>query len=149
MSVVIYSLVVAYVVVVVAVAWFVPWLTHRRQRTWRKIRRLQMQNDMMQIWSEASEQTSHEIWGWLVKANARRKRLEKCLRRQRAFGESMHRNNVNRLADINGLIKEVRRLKAENDSLTRMHRSLAGELVSEVLAIEDRQTVTKGLTRKL
>ena len=111
--------------------------------------RVRQQNDMLQVWSEAVESVSEDSWKWLKSANARRKRVERQLRRARAFGQSMHRNNVNRLTDINNLLNEIRRLTIENEKLTKQHRALVADVVGEVLSAQDRETVTKGLTRKL
>ncbi len=85
-------------------------------------------------------------WKWLVRANARRKRVERALRKQRALNDSLHRRCLSLLATCNDRLRLV--LKEAKDANT-LARSLAGELVEEVLTIEDQEKVTKSLTRKL
>jgi hypothetical protein len=131
--------------VLVLVAW--TFVCFRRESD--EIRRLKEQNELLNLLQEAAEETSYETWEWLKKANSRRKRLERCLRKQRDLSDGLHRRNLNLLEDVRNLLKHVRELTEENRKATNLARSLAGELVGEVLAIEDRQAVTKGLTRKL
>jgi len=135
------------------VTWVLPvctdWYFTKKMTSLRKVRRLQTQNDLMSFWLEAADETNAEIWGWLKKANARRKRMERVLRRQREFGDSMHRRNLSLLEDVRQLVKHVRSIEEENARLENRNRHLAGELVNDILLTEDRNTVTKGLTRKL
>jgi hypothetical protein len=137
----------------VLVTWVLPvctdWYFSRKMTSWRRVRRLQAQNDLMSSLLEAADETNAEIWGWLKKANARRKRIESALRRQREFGDSMHRRNLSLLEDVRQLIKHVRSIEEENAHLENRNRHLAAELANEILTAQDRETVTKGLTRKL
>jgi hypothetical protein len=88
------------------------------------------------------EERNSWVWGYLIAANARRKRIGRALKKERALTATIHRLNTNLLKDINFLLEE-------NKSLISMHRTLAAEVADHILTIQDRETVTKGLTRKL
>ena len=58
---------------------------------------------------------------WLMNANARRKRMQRALKKQRIKYETLY----------------------------KQHQSLIADTIGDILASQDREEVTKGLTRKL
>lgn len=79
---------------------------------------------------------------WLRGANARRKRIGRALAKQQRLNDTLDRINKNLLADNCRLLEDAKKYE-------KLYRALAAELTDEVLTAQDRETVTKGLTRKL
>src|SRR5678815_5971076 len=128
------------------VTWVLPvctdWSFTKRITSLRKVRRLQTQNDLMSFWLEAADETNAEIWGWLKKANARRKRMERALSRQLDKNIELNKLLFKTGWDLGTQIIENAKLRTENEKLQNRNRHLAGELVNDILLTEDRNTVT-------
>lgn len=86
---------------------------------------------------------------WLRGANARRKRVERYLKKQQRENQDLHRRLFKVGWELGTARIENIKLKADNAALENRNRVLAAQVAQEILTAQDREGVVQGLTRKL
>jgi hypothetical protein len=79
------------------------------------------------------------VWGYLKSANARRKRFERALRRERTRAKLVERNMIIRHGQVLG---ELEKAHEELDQLEERYKQLAAQAVEGLLAHEEKQIMS-------